>query len=98
MSKFAPHKLIPNLSLSQVPSGGGRPLGPLGYNISKHSPTTRSEVERTARKEKMLSDRVWLPSAEARVEGIKGGSAGVFVRVSPDRPLSSHTPNPSQPL
>ena len=26
----------------------------------------------------MLSDRVWLSSAEARVEEIKGGSAGVL--------------------
>ena len=35
-------------------------------------------VERTAERAFMLSDRVKLSSAEARVEGIVGGSVGVF--------------------
>ena len=35
-------------------------------------------VERTAEKAVMLSDRVQLSSAEARVKGIVGGSVGVF--------------------
>ena len=35
-------------------------------------------VERTAKKAFMLSDRVELSSAEARVEEIVGGSVGVF--------------------
>jgi len=34
-------------------------------------------VERTAEKASILSDRVWLSSAEARVEGRVGGSVGV---------------------
>ena len=34
--------------------------------------------ERTAEKAFMLSDRVELSSAEARAEGIVGGSVGVF--------------------
>ena len=34
-------------------------------------------VKRTAKKAFMLSDRVQLSSAEARVEGIMGGSVGV---------------------
>ena len=41
-------------------------------------PTTRPSVERTAEKAFLLSDRVSLSSAEAREEGIKGGSVGVF--------------------
>jgi hypothetical protein len=35
---------------------------------------TRPSVERTAEKALVLSDRVELSSAEARVEEIKGGS------------------------
>ena len=38
---------------------------------------TRPPVERTAEKAFMLSDRVELSSAEARVEEIKGDSVGV---------------------
>ena len=57
------------------------PLGPLGYNFFPHSPTTRPSPERTAGKAFLLSDRVSLStvvsSAEARVEGRKGGSVGV---------------------
>jgi hypothetical protein len=53
-------------------------LGPLGFNFAKHGPTTRPSVERTARKAFLRSDRVWLSSAETRVEEIKGGSVGVF--------------------
>ncbi len=41
-------------------------------------PTTRPSVERTAEKAFLLSDRVELSSAEARVEEIVGGSLGVF--------------------
>jgi hypothetical protein len=41
-------------------------------------PTTRPSVERTAEKAFLLSDRVSLSSAEAREEGIQGGSVGVF--------------------
>jgi hypothetical protein len=54
------------------------PLGPLGFNFSQHMPTTRPSVERTAEKACLLSDRVSLSSAEAREEGIQGGSLGVF--------------------
>jgi len=53
-------------------------LGPLGLNFSQHGPTTRPSVERTAEKAFLLPDRVLLSSAEARVEGIVGDSAGVF--------------------
>ena len=38
----------------------------------------------------MLSDRVWLPSAEARVEGIKGGSVGVFELAQTGRSRHTH--------
>ena len=41
-------------------------------------PTTRPSVKRTAEKAFLLSDRVELSSAEAREEGIQGGSLGVF--------------------
>ena len=51
-------------------------------------------VERTAEKAFMLSDRVELSSAEARVEGIVGGSVGVFELSQ--GPALAHTPNPSQ--
>ena len=54
------------------------PLGSLGFKCSQHSPTTRPSVERTAEKAFLLSDRVSLSSAEAREEGIQGGSLGVF--------------------
>ena len=47
-------------------------LGPL--NLAQHSPKTRPSVERTADKAFLLSDRLELSSAEARVEEIKGGS------------------------
>ena len=56
-----------------LPPGPG-PLGPLGFNFSQHMPTTRPSVERTAEKAFLLSDRVSLSSAEAREEGIQGGS------------------------
>jgi len=49
-------------------------LGPSGYNFSQQSPTTRPSVERAADKAFLLSDRVELSSAEARVKEIKGGS------------------------
>ena len=54
------------------------PLGPLGFNFSQHGPPTRPSVERTADKASSLSDRVQLSCAEGRVEGIVGGSVGVF--------------------
>jgi hypothetical protein len=41
-------------------------------------PTTRRSVEGTAEKAFLLSDRVELSSAEAREEGIQGGSVGVL--------------------
>ena len=53
------------------------PSGPLGFNLSQHSPTTRPSVERTAEKAFTLSDRVQLSSAEAPVQAIKAGNAGV---------------------
>ena len=37
---------------------GGDPLGPLGFNLAQHSPTTRPSVQRTADKAFMLSDCV----------------------------------------
>ena len=54
-------------------------------------------VERTAEKAFMLSDRVLLCSAEARVEEIMGGSVGV-VELFQNRIALFHTPNPSQVL
>ena len=53
-------------------------LGPLGNNFSQHSPTTHPSVNRIAGQAFLLLDRVWLSSAEARVEGMKRGSVGVF--------------------
>ena len=47
-------------------------FGPLGFNSAQNSPTTRPSVERTSEKAFMLSDRVELSMAEARVEKIKG--------------------------
>ena len=44
----------------------------------------------------MLSDRVQLASAAARVEEIKGGYVGVFELIQ--RIALAHTPNPSQPF
>ena len=38
----------------------------------------------------MLSDRVWLSSAEARVEEIKGGSGGVLDLVQKDLARDTH--------
>ena len=38
----------------------------------------------------MLSDRVWLSRAEARVKGIVGGSVGVFDLIQKDR-ARTHT-------
>ena len=71
------------------------PLGPLDYIFSQHSPTTRPSVERTAEKAFMLSDRVWLSSAEARVEKIKGRFVGVKGPLSPLASSSSpHTRTP----
>ena len=49
------------------------PLGPFGFYLAQHSPTTRPSVERTTDKAFLLSDRVELSSAKARVEGIRGG-------------------------
>ena len=46
----------------------------------------------------MLSDRVYLSSAEARVEEIKGGSVGVGEGIPTGSHAHLHTPNPSQPL
>ena len=59
-------------------SGPFRSFRSFRFQFSQHSPTTRPSVERTAEKAFMLSDRVQLSSAEARVEEIKGGSVGVF--------------------
>ena len=42
----------------------------------------------------LLSDRVELSSAEARVEKTKGGYVGVFEATK----VRAHTPNPSQSL
>jgi len=36
----------------------GSPLGPLGFKLAQHSPTTRPFVERTAEKAFLLSDRI----------------------------------------
>ena len=59
------------------------PSGPSGFECSQHSPTIRPSVERTAEKAFLLSDRVKLSSAEARVERMitefKVGSVGVLV-------------------
>jgi hypothetical protein len=68
------------LEASRVAQGGGSfsaPLGLLGFKCSQHSPTTRPPVERTAEKAFLLSDRVLLSSAEAREEGIQGGSVEI---------------------
>ena len=64
------------------------PLGPLGYDFSQHSPTTRPSVGRTAGKAFLLSGRVELSSAEAHV--IKGGTVGVVELTQDDRTLA-HT-------
>ena len=66
------------------------PLGPLGFKCSQHMPTTRPSVERTAKKACLLLDRVSLSSAEAREEGIQGGSVGVFELIQKDR-ARTHT-------
>ena len=60
-------------------------------------PTTRPSVERTAEKAFLLSDRVSLFSAEAREEGIKGGSIGVGEGMRYRSHAHLHAPNPSQP-
>ena len=65
--------------LSDARSGTPLTLTPfrsIGFNFAQHSPTTRPSVERTAKKACLLSDRVLLSSAEARDEGIQGGSLG----------------------
>ena len=49
------------------------PLRSFRFQFVQHSPTTRLSVERTADKAFLLSDRVELSSAEARVEEIQGG-------------------------
>ena len=49
----------------------------LRFSVSQHSSTTRPSVERTADKAFLLSDRVYLSSAEVRAEGTVGGSVGV---------------------
>ena len=56
----------------------GHHYGPSGFNSSQHGPTTRPSVKRTADEASLLADRIELSSAEARVEGIVGGSVGVF--------------------
>ena len=53
-------------------------LDPLGFDSPNIAQRHALHVERTAEKAVMLSDRVSLSSAEARVEEIKGGSVGVF--------------------
>ena len=61
------------------------PLGPLGFNSPNIAQRHALHLERTAEKAVMLSDRVELSSAEARVEEIKGGSVGVFELSHPAR-------------
>ena len=70
--------------------------GPLGLNFSQHGPTTPPSVKRTAEKAFMLSDRVSLSSAEARVEYMVGGSVGVFDSIQ--RIALAHATNPSHPF
>jgi hypothetical protein len=50
-------------------------------------------LERTAEKVFMLSDRVELSSAEARVEGIVGGSVGVLELSQSARARTHTEPN-----
>ena len=52
-------------------------LGSFGFQCSQHTPTPRPSVERSAEEKYLLSDRVKLPSAEARIKGMKGGPVGV---------------------
>ena len=59
-------------------SGRSFSIGPLCFNFSQHGPTTRPSIDRTADKAFLRSDRIQPSSAEARVEGIVGGSVGVF--------------------
>ena len=59
-------------------------LGPLGFNSPNIAQRHALHVERTAEEAFMLSDRVQLSSAEARVEKIKGGSVGVFELIQKD--------------
>ena len=54
--------------------------------------TTRRSVKTIADKAFLLSDRVQLSSAEARVKGIKGGSVGVFELIQQDRTLAHTEP------
>ena len=68
------------------------PLGPLGFYFYKHSPTT--PPKRTAGNAFLLSDRVELSSAGARVEEIKGGSVGVLESFQKDR-ARTHTESKS---
>ena len=56
---------------------GNRHLGSLGFNSPNIAQRHALHVERTAEKAFMLSGRVKLSSAEARVEEIEGGSVGV---------------------
>ena len=56
-------------------------------------PTTRPSVERTAEKAFLLSDRVSLSSAEAREEGIQGGSLGVGEGI----PIGCHAHTHTEP-
>ena len=65
-------------------------LGPLGFNSPNIAQRHALHVERTAEKAVMLSDRVELSSAEARVEEIQGGSVGVFELSHPAR-ARAHT-------
>ena len=81
-------------------TGRGSPaieLRPFRFKFAQHSPTTRSFVEKTAKKAFMLSNRVELSSAEARVEELKGGSVGVLQLIHPDRARHTHRTQISRP-
>jgi hypothetical protein len=49
---------IKDLNHNPFRAAGSGPLGPLGFNLAPHSPTTRPSVERTADKAFLLSERV----------------------------------------
>ena len=65
-------------------------LGPFEPNIAhRHA----LHVERTADEALMLSNRVELSSADARVQEMKGGSVGVFELGYPARDRTHIEPN-----
>ena len=68
----------PNIAQRHALSVYEDPLGPLVCIFSNMAQPHALHVEETAEKAFMLSDRVLLSSAEAREEGIMGGSVGVF--------------------